>query len=85
MTLKMIGPDKGTAQPERRVPAPVHGARAGSAGALRDWRGVKHRLSSTSDEELLNVLDHAQRAHDDIERFVGELQAEYVRRQFQMV
>lgn len=82
MMLSMTAPISETAESRCEGSPPAARGATRAAGALRDWRGVKYRLTSTTDEELLNVLVHAQRSYEDIERFVAELQAEWVRRQF---
>jgi hypothetical protein len=81
MTVKMSAPISEATESVCGGFSPGAHSEARAAGALRDWRGMKYHLSSTTDEELLNVLAHAQLSCKEIEQFVSKLQAEWVRRQ----
>ena len=51
------------------------------ARTIRDWRGVKHRLSQYTTDELGNSLACALHAQDQVDRFIEAIERELAQRE----
>jgi hypothetical protein len=48
---------------------------------VRDWRGLKYKISECSTDELLCLIVNAQHTYDEVARFIEEIDAELVVRE----
>jgi hypothetical protein len=48
---------------------------------VRDWRGLKYKISECSTDELLSLMVNAQHTYDEVARFIEEIDAELVVRE----
>ena len=48
--------------------------------STRDWRGIKHHLGDYSTDDLVNLIDNAERTVEQIAEFAARVAAELARR-----
>jgi hypothetical protein len=44
--------------------------------AVRDWRGIKFKVSEYSTEDLIDLLTNAEHTHEQVAWFLDEVAAE---------
>ena len=51
-----------------------------TARTLRDWRGIRYRVSQCSTPELINLLTQSIATTNQVAKFIAEVKAELILR-----